>query len=104
MRVLVVDDEPQILRALGINLRARKYEVHTAANGTDALAVAASAPPDLVVLDLGLPDMDGVDVIHGLANVVPVRTRTPAAKRLSSKYSSSSMRSGRSSARHRSAQ
>ncbi len=65
-RVLVVDDEPQILRALAINLRARRYEVFTAPNGTEALATAASHPPDLVILDLGLPDMDGIDVIRGL--------------------------------------
>ena len=65
-RVLVVDDEPQILRALRINLRARRYEVTTAANGAQALAEAAAHPPDLVILDLGLPDMDGVDVIGGL--------------------------------------
>jgi two-component system KDP operon response regulator KdpE len=65
-RVLVVDDEPQILRALRINLRARRYEVTIAANGTQALDAAAAHPPDLVILDLGLPDMDGVDVIGGL--------------------------------------
>ena len=65
-RVLVVDDEPQILRALRINLRARQYEVATAANGAQALDEAAAHPPDLVILDLGLPDMDGVDVIGGL--------------------------------------
>ncbi len=65
-RVLVVDDEPQILRALRINLRVRQYEVHTAATGTEALEVAAAHPPDLVILDLGLPDMEGVDVIAGL--------------------------------------
>jgi two-component system KDP operon response regulator KdpE len=65
-RVLVVDDEPQILRALRINLRARHYEVTTAASGTQALDEAAAHPPDLVILDLGLPDMDGVDVIGGL--------------------------------------
>jgi two-component system KDP operon response regulator KdpE len=65
-RVLVVDDEPQILRALRINLRARQYEVHTAATATEALAVAAKFPPDLVLLDLGLPDMDGMNVIEGL--------------------------------------
>jgi two-component system KDP operon response regulator KdpE len=64
--VLVVDDEPQILRALRINLRVRQYEVHTAATGAEALAVAAAHPPDLVILDLGLPDMDGVEVIGGL--------------------------------------
>ncbi|MEV6692731.1 response regulator [Micromonospora sp. NPDC051196] len=65
-RILVVDDEPQILRALGINLRARGYDVQVAATGTDALKAAARHPPDLVVLDLGLPDLDGVDVIRGL--------------------------------------
>ena len=52
-RVLVVDDEPQILRALAINLRARRYEVFTAETGTEALSVAAAHPPDLVILDLG---------------------------------------------------
>jgi two-component system KDP operon response regulator KdpE len=64
--VLVVDDEPQILRALRINLRARQYDVHTAASATEALTVAAKFPPDLVLLDLGLPDMDGMNVIEGL--------------------------------------
>ena len=65
-RVLVVDDEPQILRALSINLRARHYEVITATTGADALASAAAHPPDLVILDLGLPDLDGVEVVRGL--------------------------------------
>lgn len=65
-RVLVVDDEPQLLRALGINLRARGYEVHTAVTGTDALRTAAAHPPDLVIVDLGLPDMDGTEVVAGL--------------------------------------
>jgi two-component system, OmpR family, KDP operon response regulator KdpE len=64
--VLVIDDEPQILRALRINLRVRQYEVHTAGSAGEALEVAAKHPPDLVILDLGLPDMDGVEVIHGL--------------------------------------
>jgi two-component system KDP operon response regulator KdpE len=64
--VLVVDDEPQILRALRINLRVRHYDVHVAGTGAQALEVAAKHPPDLVVLDLGLPDLDGVEVIHGL--------------------------------------
>ena len=64
--VLVVDDEPQILRALAINLKARGYDVRTAGTGTEALAVAAAHVPELVVLDLGLPDMDGSDVIAGL--------------------------------------
>jgi two-component system KDP operon response regulator KdpE len=65
-RVLVVDDEPQILRALRINLRARHYEVSIAPNGTEALAEASRHPPDIVILDLGLPDLDGVEVIQGL--------------------------------------
>ena len=65
-RVLVVDDEPQILRALRINLTARSYDVVTAVDGRQALAAAARALPDIVVLDLGLPDIDGVDVIRGL--------------------------------------
>ena len=64
--VLVIDDEPQIVRALRINLRVRHYEVHTAGSGSEALEIAAKHPPDLVILDLGLPDLDGVDVIHGL--------------------------------------
>jgi two-component system KDP operon response regulator KdpE len=66
IKVLVVDDEPQILRALRINLRARGYDVEIAACGKEALRVAASQHPELVVLDLGLPDLDGLDVIHGL--------------------------------------
>jgi two-component system, OmpR family, KDP operon response regulator KdpE len=65
-RVLVVDDEPQIVRALRINLRVRQYDVHTAATGAEALEQAAKHPPDLVILDLGLPDLDGVEVIQGL--------------------------------------
>jgi two-component system KDP operon response regulator KdpE len=65
-RILVVDDEPQILRALRINLRARGYDVDIAAEGTTALRTAADRPPELVVLDLGLPDLDGIEVIRGL--------------------------------------
>ncbi|MGW2490349.1 response regulator [Streptomyces sp. NPDC001606] len=65
-RVLVVDDEPQIVRALVINLKARKYEVDAAPDGRTALELAASRHPDVIVLDLGLPDMDGVEVIRGL--------------------------------------
>src|SRR6516165_10324803 len=65
-RVLVVDDEPQILRALRINLRVRGYEVDTAASASQALAAAGRHPPDLVILDLGLPDVDGMEVIGGL--------------------------------------
>jgi len=65
-RVLVVDDEPQILRALGINLRARGYDVDLAPDGERALDAAARQHPDVVVLDLGLPGIDGIDVIRGI--------------------------------------
>lgn len=65
-RILVVDDERGLRRALGINLRARGYEVTLAADGRSALRAASEEPPDAVVLDLGLPDVDGVAVIEGL--------------------------------------
>ena len=65
-RVLVVDDEPQILRALGTNLKARGYDVDLAPTGEAALELAALRPPDAVILDLGLPGIDGVEVIGGL--------------------------------------
>jgi two-component system KDP operon response regulator KdpE len=65
-KVLLVDDEPQLVRTLGINLRARGYDVSTAATGRAALDAAAEHPPDIVVLDLGLPDIDGVEVVVGL--------------------------------------
>ncbi|MFI5892098.1 response regulator [Actinoplanes sp. NPDC051513] len=73
-RILVVDDDPQILRALRINLRARKYDVEVASDGAGALHAAAAHPPDLIVLDLGLPDMDGAEVIRGLRgwSTVPI--------------------------------
>jgi two-component system KDP operon response regulator KdpE len=64
--VLVVDDDPALVRALTINLRARGYDVHAAATGAGALRMAAAHPPDAVVLDLGLPDLDGTEVIAGL--------------------------------------
>jgi two-component system KDP operon response regulator KdpE len=63
---LVIDDEAAITRALRINLTARDYRVTTAANGIDGLRAMASERPDVVILDLGLPDMDGVEVIHGI--------------------------------------
>jgi len=65
-RVLVIDDERGLRRALGINLKARGYEVTLAADGRTALEAATKEPPDAVVLDLGLPDLDGVSVIEGL--------------------------------------
>ncbi|MFD8236457.1 response regulator [Streptomyces sp. NPDC059696] len=65
-RVLVVEDDPQLVRALVLNLRARHYGVDAAPDGATALRLAAARQPDVVLLDLGLPDMDGVDVIRGL--------------------------------------
>jgi two-component system, OmpR family, KDP operon response regulator KdpE len=64
--ILVVDDEPAILRTLDVNLRARGYTVQIARSGHEALARAARYHPDAVILDLGLPDMDGIEVIQGL--------------------------------------
>ena len=65
-RVLVVDDEPQIRRALATNLRARSYDVLQAADGEEALRIVAEEHPDLVILDIGLPGIDGIEVVHGL--------------------------------------
>lgn len=65
-RILIVDDEPQIQRFLKPSLTAAGYEVVATANGRDALKAAATASPDAIVLDLGLPDMDGKDVIREL--------------------------------------
>ncbi len=86
-RVLVVDDEPQIRRALTINLRARHYDVVAAADGSSALAAAADQAPDLVLLDLGLPDMDGRQVIDGLrgwttAPIIVLSGRTDSSDKI----------------------
>jgi two-component system KDP operon response regulator KdpE len=86
-KVLVVDDEPQIVRALRINLSARGYEVLTAHDGGTALRLAADAKPDVVVLDLGLPDMDGTDVIAGLRGwttlpIIVLSARTDSADKV----------------------
>jgi two-component system, OmpR family, KDP operon response regulator KdpE len=86
-RVLVVDDEPQIVRALQINLKARGYEVHVSDSGAAALRIAAQHPPELVILDLGLPDLDGVEVIRGLrgwseAPIVVLSGRTDSADKV----------------------
>jgi two-component system KDP operon response regulator KdpE len=71
-RILIVDDEPQILRALRINLTARHYDVVTAADASAALRATADDHPDLIILDLGLPDIDGVQVIRTLRAWTPV--------------------------------
>ncbi|MEJ3658796.1 response regulator [Actinomycetes bacterium KLBMP 9759] len=87
-RVLVVDDDPQILRALRINLTAHGYQVLLAQDGAAALRAAADGHPDVVVLDLGLPDMDGTDVIEGLRGwttvpIIVLSARTGAADTVS---------------------
>jgi len=65
-RLLIVEDEPALRRALAINLKARGYEVEGVGTGKGALRAAAANPPDLVIIDLGLPDLDGIEVIAGL--------------------------------------
>src|SRR6478735_8426876 len=73
-RILVVDDEPQIRKALSVNLAARGYEVELAGTGEEALTLAAARHPDLVLLDIGLPGIDGVEVVRGLRgwSTVPI--------------------------------
>ena len=87
VRVLVVDDEPQILRALRINLSVRGYDVVTVTNGTDALRAAADFRPEVVILDLGLPDMSGIEVLGGLrgwlsAPVIVLSARTDSSDKV----------------------
>jgi CheY-like chemotaxis protein len=75
--ILIVEDQPELVRALRINLRARQYDVRTARTGREALALAASHPPDAIILDLGLPDIDGTEVIVELRrwSRAPIMTR-----------------------------
>lgn len=86
-RILVVEDDVQIGRALAVNLRARRYEVDVATTGAAALELAAKHPPDGVLLDLGLPDMDGISVIRGLrgwteAPIIVVSARHDGAQKV----------------------
>src|SRR3984893_10610876 len=86
-KVLVVDDEAPILHTMDINLRARGYDVQLAATGTQALAQAARRQPDAVILDLGLPDIDGIDVIRGLRGwtsvpIIILSARTAEAQKV----------------------
>ncbi|MGV9265342.1 response regulator [Kitasatospora sp. NPDC003701] len=85
--ILIVDDEPALLRTLRINLSARRYAVRTAASGGEALDRAARTSPDAVLLDLGLPDLDGMDVIRGLRSrsavpIIVLSGRTDAADKV----------------------
>jgi two-component system KDP operon response regulator KdpE len=81
-RILVVDDDKQLLRAMRINLSARGYEVVLAPDGATALAAATKLPPDLLVVDLGLPDMDGVEVIEGIRGWLAVPVIVLSARHL----------------------
>ena len=87
IRVLVVDDEPQILRALRINLSVRGYDVVTVGTGADALRAAAELRPEVVILDLGLPDISGIEVLEGLrgwltAPVIVLSARTDSSDKV----------------------
>jgi two-component system KDP operon response regulator KdpE len=66
MKILIADDDPQILRALRITLTAKGYEIITATNGAEAISAAIDHKPDIYLLDLGMPELDGIDVIHGI--------------------------------------
>ena len=87
MRILVADDDPQLVRALRITLAAHGYDVVAAPDGAAAIALAAQARPDLVLLDLGMPRLDGVQVIHALrgwtaAPIIVVSGRTGSADKV----------------------
>jgi len=87
MKILIADDDPQILRALKVTLRARGYEIITADDGAEALELAAAQHPDLVMLDLGMPGFDGLEVIQGLRGwtqvpILVVSGRTDAADKV----------------------
>ncbi|WP_313815135.1 response regulator transcription factor [Citricoccus sp.] len=87
MRILIADDDPQILRALRITLSARGYEVTTAADGTSAINAAVADRPDLFMVDLGMPGLSGLEVIHAVrgwsrAPILVVSGRTGAADKV----------------------
>ena len=87
MRILVVDDDPQILRALRITLTAQGYEVITATSGAEAITRAVHHRPDVLMVDLGLPELDGLDVIHAVrgwseAPILVVSGRSGAADKV----------------------
>jgi len=87
MRILIADDDPQILRALRITLTAKGYEVVTAGDGAEAISTAVDHRPDMVMIDLGMPTLDGVQVIEAIrgwssAPILVVSGRTGAADKV----------------------
>lgn len=87
MKILIADDDPQLLRALRITLTAKGYEIVTAANGVEAIAAAIDHRPDIFMLDLGMPELDGIQVIEGIrgwssAPILVVSGRTGAADKV----------------------
>ncbi|MEU9378530.1 response regulator [Streptomyces sp. NPDC048255] len=82
-RVLVVEGDPQLVRALKVNLQARKFDSQEAGTGADALRLAAARTPDVILLDLGLPDMDGIDVIKSIRRWSRVPILVLSARRTS---------------------
>jgi len=87
MKILIADDDPQILRALSVTLRARGYDVVTSRDGAEALNAAIDQHPDLVMLDLGMPKLDGIEVIEGIRGwsqvpILVVSGRTDGAEKV----------------------
>jgi len=87
VKILIADDDPQILRALRITLRARGYDVVTAADGTGAINAAVEEKPDLLMVDLGMPGMGGLEVIEAVrgwssAPILVVSGRTGSADKV----------------------
>ena len=87
MKILIADDDPQLLRALRITLTAKGYDIVTAADGAEAIRAAVDHRPDLVLLDLGMPRFDGIEVIQGIrgwseAPILVVSGRAGAADKV----------------------
>ncbi len=87
MRILIADDDPQILRALRITLAAKGYQIFTAADGAEAITAAIDHHPDIFLIDLGMPKLDGIEVIHGIrgwsqAPILVVSGRAGAADKV----------------------
>src|SRR5690242_19173321 len=87
MKVLIADDDPQLLRALRITLGAKGYDILHAADGAEAVSVAVDHHPDLYLLDLGMPQLDGIQVIHAIrgwsdAPILVVSGRTSAGDKV----------------------